>query len=507
MRAPRAPSTEALVLSAPFDANVGPSLPSISLIISLAKYFSLKNYWAKDIIFLVSDEGLVGTQAWLNAYHDVGPNGVLVHEPLSGTSGPIQAAVNLEIDSRLISLIDVKIEGLNGQLPNLDLFNVAVELCTRESLTPTFHGTSHPYAGPEVDVWKQYARTIFSMMRSQLMGSPTGAHGLFQKYAIQSLTLKNLERESRKGHASAHLLQVGRVVEGIFRSLNNLLERFNRSYWFYLLPSTRRYLSIGYYMIPFALLTSPLLLTALRGYIRLQAESHEDRGARAEVEQDDRSRDLRQQRPDMRAVTSAPLEHGIPFWFFAHLMGLILLSLPFLVQRHTTSFLSAGSSPRSLAYGSIVSFSFLPILSPIFASSAQNKLSQQVIVLLNTALLLSSISLINISLALSLSLVYSPVLSIVCQPSPVSSRLRSGVHKLLLLLVHPVSINFLCLFFLSLHLHPELGIQHNFLQALHSQKAAILSYIEDWYIYGHWLYLLSSVFLFPVWLQAWHSTT
>ena len=44
------------------------------------------------------------------------------------------------------------------------------------------------------------------------------------------------------------------MVEGVFRSLNNLLERFHQSFFFYLLPSTDRYVSIGLYMPPFALM-------------------------------------------------------------------------------------------------------------------------------------------------------------------------------------------------------------------------------------------------------------
>lgn len=466
------------------------------MIISLAKYFSLKNYWAKDIIFLVSDQALVGTQAWLNAYHDIRPDGVLEHEPLVGTSGPIQAAVNLELDSHLISLIDIKIEGLNGQLPNLDLFNVAVELSTRESLTPTLHHRSHPYAGPELEVWQQYAATVLSMMASQMTGSPTGAHGLFQKYAIQSITLQSSDRKSEKPiGASARLLQVGRVVEGIFRSLNNLLERFNRSYWFYLLPSTRRYLSIGYYMIPFALVTSPLLLTALRVYIALKCRHEKGQ-----------NNDQLSDQSDMQTQGSAALEDGIPFWFFAHLMGLILVCLPFLVQQYvSSSLMSSPSSPHTVVYATVVSLSFLPILSPVLGSSGRNKLSQQVIALLNAALLLSCISLINISLALSLSLLYSPVLSVVCQPSA-SHQLRRSLLRLLMLFVHPVTINFLALFSRSIYLHPEVSVQQHVLQTLDTQNTAVVSYIEDWYIYGHWLYLLSCGFLFPVWLQAWSST-
>ena len=51
-----------------------------------------------------------------------------------------------------------------------------------------------------------------------------------------------------------------RVIEGIFRSLNNLLERFHQSFFFYLLPSTDRYVSIGLYMPPFGLLVLPVAI-------------------------------------------------------------------------------------------------------------------------------------------------------------------------------------------------------------------------------------------------------
>lgn len=470
--------------------------------ISLAKYFSAKNYWAKDIIFLVNDQDLVGTQAWLNAYHDMRSNGVLQSTPLPASSGPIQAAVNLELTSSHMTSVDIKVEGMNGQLPNLDLFNVAVELCTRESVTPTFHKASHPYAGPEVDVWKQYAATIFSMMQSQAISSPTGAHGLFQKFAIQSITLKSTDDrriKSDKQHSAVRLLQVGRVVEGIFRSLNNLLERFNRSYWFYLLPSTRRYLSIGYYMIPFAMITCPLILTALRGYIRLsygeQLDEHFPVGHQKDIHH-----------KQVTGVTAESLDDGIPFWFFAHLMGLVLLSIPFVLEQHVSSFVHSDVfSTDDLVYSTILSLSALLIFTPLFRMSARSRLPQQVICLLNATLLLSCVSLISISLALFLSVFFSPVLSLVCGPVGQSSRLRSAFHKMLLFLIHPMTINCICHFVTSFHLHSELDVWQHVLRAGASQKTALLSSIEDWYIYGHWIYMLSSAFLFPVWLQAWYS--
>lgn len=51
-----------------------------------------------------------------------------------------------------------------------------------------------------------------------------------------------------------------RVIEGVLRSLNNLLERLHQSFFLYLLPATDRYVSIGLYMPPFGLIVLPLLL-------------------------------------------------------------------------------------------------------------------------------------------------------------------------------------------------------------------------------------------------------
>jgi glycosylphosphatidylinositol transamidase len=56
---------------------------------------------------------------------------------LPGRSGAIQAALNLEIGTDRVSRLDIRIEGLNGQLPNLDFVNTAVRLCKREGIIPT----------------------------------------------------------------------------------------------------------------------------------------------------------------------------------------------------------------------------------------------------------------------------------------------------------------------------------------------------------------------------------
>lgn len=61
--------------------------------------FSEENYWAKDIIFLITEHEQLGIQAWLEAYHSVtsGKKGTLNYGDLNGRAGAIQAAINLEL--------------------------------------------------------------------------------------------------------------------------------------------------------------------------------------------------------------------------------------------------------------------------------------------------------------------------------------------------------------------------------------------------------------------------
>ena len=70
MRAPRAEGTEALVLSAPWRCHNGsPNRYGIQLMLNMAKYFKSKPYWSMDIVFVVTGDGKVGMNSWLNAYH------------------------------------------------------------------------------------------------------------------------------------------------------------------------------------------------------------------------------------------------------------------------------------------------------------------------------------------------------------------------------------------------------------------------------------------------------
>jgi len=50
------------------------------------------------------------------------------------------------------------------------------------------------------------------------------------------------------------LLKFARILEGTIRTLSNLIEHFHQSFYYYLLSTTFRYISIGQYMITFGML-------------------------------------------------------------------------------------------------------------------------------------------------------------------------------------------------------------------------------------------------------------
>ncbi|ESO06706.1 hypothetical protein HELRODRAFT_64118 [Helobdella robusta] len=259
MRAPRTSGTEALVLSVPFGPELDghdATYPGIALMLALAKSFRRNSYWAKDIIFLVTDNKEIGIQAWLSSYHHI-PNKYIKAEVLPGRSGSIQAALNLELTSKYVGRVNVKFEGVNGRLPNLDLFNTVERLFHKEGLRIIIQKKVLEYSSSE---WQRYlhsTKQMLIMMWNQASGIPTGNHGYFHKFNIDAVTIQGFKSKSRK---QLDFTDVGRAFEGIFRSLNNLLERFHQSFFFYLLPSPDRYISIGVYMPPLGIMLLPIVI-------------------------------------------------------------------------------------------------------------------------------------------------------------------------------------------------------------------------------------------------------
>jgi len=332
-----------------------------------------------------------------------------------------------------------------------------------------------------------YAMTTASMIISQATTFPTGPHGLFQKYAIQSITLNAVELKSSEdtnSHLAISFAQMGPAVEGIFRSLNNLLEKFNRSYWFYLLASTRRYISIGYYLIPFAFFASPLIFQALHIYSSLNSGFNDD-----------------------QSKNKVSLWSTISFAFITHVFGLCLACFPYLLQHYASLQLDYALKTKDVLYFSLLTFSIILMFNPLISVSkkrAEQKNAHKCIALLNLSLLLGCLSLLNFSLAISLTVIYVPIVSLVNSNfDTVLSKVRKVTSYLCLTLLHPLAFSYLCLLGLSFYSDSRSGIFHHFFRTFYAHKKILFFFVNDWYLYGNWTYFFASTFLFPVWLQIW----
>ncbi|XP_059851314.1 glycosylphosphatidylinositol anchor attachment 1 protein isoform X1 [Delphinus delphis] len=264
LRAPRAASTESLVLTVPCGPESTNS-QAVGLTLALAAHFRGQIYWAKDIIFLVTEHDLLGSEAWLEAYHDVNVTG-MQSSPLQGRAGAIQAAVALELSSDVVTSLDVAVEGLNGQLPNLDLLNLFQTFCQKGGLLCTLQGKLQPQDWTSADGPLQGVQTLLLMALQQASGHPHGAHGLFLRYRVEALTLRGVNSFRQYKY---DLVAVGKALEGMFRKLNHLLERLHQSFFFYLLPALSRFVSIGLYMPAAGFLLLVLGLKALELWMQL----------------------------------------------------------------------------------------------------------------------------------------------------------------------------------------------------------------------------------------------
>lgn len=74
-----------------------------------------------------------------------------------------------------------QVEGLNGQLPNLDLFNLAQSMISKEGIRRTFQRRHDVFERGSFKKWLYQFNTLMSMILTQATGIPTGNHGLFHR--------------------------------------------------------------------------------------------------------------------------------------------------------------------------------------------------------------------------------------------------------------------------------------------------------------------------------------
>lgn len=299
---------------------------SLGLGYSLFQLFSRTIWLAKDFVWLAADSKYgthAAVSAWLKDYHEpifYHSSSFLKSESLvddlhpteeKGPSykqtdyntlddfqraGTIAAALVFKVQENQIQSdkdnLNVYAEASNGQMPNLDLINVVNFLAVHRQGLHTrvesfFFMLSWKWLSVLGEIlewlgkvaftlnpeWKfglpseeyvQGAAGLASSIYHQALGISTGAHGSFRDYQVDAITLEVSLRFSLENEMTriSYLLKLGRLLEGVVRSVNNLLEKFHQSFFLYFLTSSSRFISIGVYMIPFALLVVPLIILA-----------------------------------------------------------------------------------------------------------------------------------------------------------------------------------------------------------------------------------------------------
>jgi GPI-anchor transamidase subunit GAA1 len=429
LQGPRADATEAIVLIGAWR-NVKDEVnqSGVALVLTLARYFKRWSLWSKDILFVISEDSIAGPQAWVDAYHDAhDPQFV---SPLTIKSGALQGAIAVDYPAgpwgHRYDKLHIIYDGINGQLPNLDLFNTAVSVaqgqmgigCTLQRMWD--HG----------DSYKERLTTLTRGMMNQAIGHSTGPHSGFMRYHVDAITIQTV------GDGWHDEMGLGKSIEGLFRSLNNLLEHLHQSFFFYLLMQTGRFVSIGTYLPSAMCIAASFTIMSIALWFQTGFRNAPESAAAVSQEKTSQSSTPTKSldTTSSPSKTSSPPLHPIErhmffpilFLLAAHFVGLIPLSL---FNHVSTTHLSTVFKTFTL-----VTLPLPTILSVLLPSIMTRAPTEQELSLLHcfTCMLLgmffAALATVNYSLAYIVGALCSPLILV---RLPSTSSLSSADQKTL----------------------------------------------------------------------------
>ncbi|KAI8677963.1 hypothetical protein NCS55_00515100 [Fusarium keratoplasticum] len=359
LQAPRGDATEAIVLVAAWKTiEEQLNRNGVSLALTLVRYFKRWSLWSKDIILVVPPDSKTGTQAWVDAYHDAHNPDLVAPLPLK--SGALQGAIAIDYpQEERFKAVHIIYDGVNGQLPNLDLINSIVNIGGGQMGIPTTIQEMTQHKGSYPD----RLQTMLRGMLNQGLGYAAGAHSSFIPYHVDAVTLQPY------GEGWHDDMGMGRLVEGSFRSLNNLLEHLHQSFFFYLLMQTDRFVSIGTYLPSAMLLAANFTIMAISLWVKSGQSStvvqkpKETKGSASAAETVQSGRDLFLPLIIVAICHALP---AVPLYTFNHLpagllspafaiFSVVSAVLPFVISR----LLSIFSKPTQQHFQITKSFSLL----------------------------------------------------------------------------------------------------------------------------------------------------
>ncbi|XP_067937924.1 glycosylphosphatidylinositol anchor attachment 1 protein-like [Watersipora subatra] len=505
LRAPRASSTESMVMSTPLRpsaTSLGRTDGSVALMLALAKHMKRKNYWSKDVIFLFSQHELIGTQAWLDGYLQVTSSIFPFIKPgrLPARGGLLQGAVNLEFESLNFDGVDVLIEGINGNMPNLDLPNVVHRLAREQGIESRIHGRSDIRTYDVTEMVRYNLVTMFTMMVQQATGMASANHGLFLRHRIDSLTIRGKSGTRNK------LEDAGQLIEGVFRCFNNLLEKFHQSFFFYLQPCTYRYISIGLYTPPFGLMVAAALIQAIALWNKFSYDvtTRNDKLKANQEQAFTADGNFTQEALSTVRLPDSILQgiyQLLPLVIGCHLCGYVMLHTPTLFGGGEISQLQPVDA---VLLGGLACFmSSMILLKTIVGKEEFDDLNWKLfktLALIYHGIVLFSLSLLNISLSVFIAAYTVPVYCIV---RPHNSRIVTLLQSLFLLIVSPLGIVILTLLAHNLLTGTMTWDSLSLEVVLSNLSDSIVYALVDHFLYNNYIVYITCLTQLPIWLMMW----
>ncbi|KAL2865528.1 GPI-anchor transamidase subunit GAA1 [Aspergillus lucknowensis] len=478
IQAPRGDATEAIVLVAAWETVDGElNLNGVTLALTLARYFKRWSLWSKDIIFVFPPDSKSGTQAWIDAYHDMQRASV---QPLPLKSGALQGGLVIEYPlNHRFQNIHIVYDGVNGQLPNLDLFNTAVSIAGGQMGIGTRLQEMWEHDGS----YEKRLQTMLRGMVKQGFGYATGAHSSFMPYHIDAITLQT------QGIGWQDEMALGRTVEGLTRSLNNLLEHLHQSFFFYLLMQTHRFVSIGTYLPSAMLIAGNFTIMAIALWLRTGYSTNPfSDTAPGQGEKPDGMSQTASKDAGNISTTQNPSNKVIERQLALPLTLVIGLHLAGLIPLHIFNNTSHANY-TSATYASVVVNTLLPLLLAGVLSQYRTTIQQihliKSVSLLLLGLFLSALATLNFSLSFMIGLL--------CAPLSFVNRITADTTPIL-----RYALSIAGLFFLNI-LSPPVVLLAGCAYFGVSIETVLTEAAFGWDVWGMW----TQVIIWCVWWPAW----
>lgn len=440
LHTPRGDGTEAIVLSIPwFNTDNEFNIGGAALGISLLRYFSRWPIWSKNLMIVFSENPNDSLRAWVDAYH----------KSLDLTGGSIEAAVNLDFpgNNDFFDYVEIYYDGLNGELPNLDLVNIAVSITQHESVKVSLNHL--PKEELDDNDYLSRLKTLMLGIKDSTLAGVKKTHGneAFSGWRIQAITLKACGREG-----NIDITTFGRISEAIFRSVNNLLEKFHQSFFFYLLLAPKNFVSISSYLPSAVIISVAYAISSLD------------------------------------ALVNTPF--GTPsFYNKESLISLLLLSI-FLAMSFILSQLFIYLPKPELLLGINIGVTLMPYFIRKQVSLLKESLTYRIRVLgyLYISLVLTSLLMINFPLAFVIGIMAFPLTYVKTQTSNSSTDKKIMLRNILCLLA---SNPFISVFVLTNLLEPELANMDIF-----------YGLVSAWENLSCWTWFVICIGWLPAWLSV-----